>query len=151
MLKLFATRDKSGLLRLWTGDDLIKNRGQGHWLPEYNSRTQGFPIDQSELPSVRWEDVKPKSLIVTTLEDSEDNIENVRLPGTIEVDIDNAASNYNVNRGSTATLFVDDISYIDDYFEEPFKSVIHMKNGNALKCIESARRVKQLIGKSRPQ
>lgn len=150
MLKLFATRDKSGLLRVSTDDDLIKNNGRGYWLPKYNSRTQMFAIEQDEFPEVQWEDAKPTPLLVVNPSASDDSTENVLLSGTIEVNTRNITSPYNVNKGSKTTIFIDDVSYIEENDEETYKSIIHMKNGDSIKCLESTNRVKRMINQSKP-
>ena len=150
MTELFAARDRGGQLRVFTSDDIIKNNGRGYWIPMYNSRAREFVIDENEFPEISWDDAKPTKLVLVNPSEPEEKIENVSLSGTIEVNTPNSASPFNVKKGSKTTVFISDISYIESSGEETYKSHIHMKNGDIIRCEQSQYAIKQLIRESKP-
>lgn len=151
MTELFGARDRSGQLRIFTSDDVIKNNGRGYWIPKYNSGTREFVIDEKEFPEIEWEDDKPTKLKLVNPEVKEThNVEDVILAGTIEVSTPSCDAPYNIAKGSKVTVFVKDISYIEPCKNQDYSSAIHMKNGEIILCEEPNNEVKRLINAAAP-
>lgn len=145
MAELFAVRDKKGNLSAFTTEHLLKNKGGGYWIPEFNVKPTEIKLNNDEFPEIEWEDTKPTRLeLVNPLADKTVNL--VNIPGTIEVTTNSKSSEYSIERGGDKfTIFVDDISYIAPTVTGVFKSIIHMKNGDVIQCKESKNEIARLI------
>lgn len=151
MTELFGARDRSGQLRAFTSDDVIKNNGRGYWIPKYNSGTREFVIDEKEFPEIEWEDDKPtKLMLINPAVKETHNVEDVILAGTIEVSTPSCEAPYNIAKGSKVTVFIKDISYIEPCTSQDYSSAIHMKNGEIILCEEPNNEVKRLINAATP-
>lgn len=151
MTELFGARDKSGQLRVFTSDNVIKNNGRGYWIPKYNSGTREFVIDDKQFPEIEWEDDKPTPLVLINPAKKEDrNVEEVSIAGTIRVSTPSHDAPYNIAKGSKITMFVNDISYFEPCEQQDYSSAIHMKSGETILCEETNDEIRRLIKEAEP-
>ena len=143
MTELFAVRDRKGQLRAFTTPDVVKNNGAGYWVSTFNSKAREFVLDEEAFPEISWEDSTPTRLLLVNPQAPKSNVENLSLPGTIEVNSPQT-SHHNVPTCAPITVFVDDISYIEQRVDGN-SSILHMKNGDAVNSKESVNTIKNLI------
>ena len=144
-MDLYAVRSRNGQLKAYTNNKLCKNNGAGYWLPEYNARATEILLNEEEFPEIQWDDAKPTrlELINPSVETTEET--NIKLSNTIKVTIRNNASSYNTDVGTHITVFVDDISWIEPTNFDMCKTILHMKNGDNINCLETEERIRKLI------
>ena len=147
-LELFAVRDREGNLKLFTDDSIIKNPGRGYWLPEYNNNVQmgEMTISKDSFPEIQWDDSRPTKLLLINPESEDDELnDDVTVPGCIEVHVDDHTSNSNLRVDSELTVFINDISFLENKHDDRYKCIIHLKSGKLLPCRESVNDIKRSI------
>ena len=145
-LDLFGARDRNGNLRLFTGDAVIKNPGRGYWLSECNAELGELKINRNSFPEIQWDDSRPTKLLLVNPESEDDELnDDVTVPGCIEVHVDDRTSNSNLRVDSELTVFINDISFLENKHDDRYKCIIHLKSGKLLTCRESVNDIKRLI------